>query len=146
MIAKNKPAFIMPARLLNRSIVGEINFLQDAPGIVSHTSSLQDQGGSFGTAFSPAIVSGSNEPVDSALLNAIENPRERMHVLNLENVLLLFIKSRFVVYRLLPFELRISHLSLTLFLLLIIIFACTVIGQWNSRPNIILSEDFWLIE
>lgn len=94
VIVKSKPAFIMPARLLNRSIIGEINFLQDSPSIISQTSSLQEHGGSFATLFASAVVSGSNELVDSALLNAIENPRERMHVLNLENVLLLFVKSR----------------------------------------------------
>ena len=90
VVAKSKPAFIMPARLLSRPIVGEINFLQDLPN-VSQTSSLQNQ-----SSFAPAVVIGSNEPVDSALLNAIENPRERMQVLNLENVLLLFVKSRYV--------------------------------------------------
>ena len=136
----------MPARLLNRSTVGEINFLQDAPGIISHASSLQDQGGPFGAAFSPAVVNGSNEPVDSALLNAIENPRERMHVLNLENVLLLFIQSRFVVYRLLPFRHRICYLCFSHFPQLINISACTVSGLWSSRPSIILFVDFWLID
>ena len=90
-MAKNKPGFIMPARLLSRPIVGEINFLQDLPSVISQTSSLQNQGG-----YASATVPSSNETVDSALLNAIENPRERMQVLNLENVLLLFVKSKYV--------------------------------------------------
>ena len=95
MVVKSKPAFIMPARLLSRPIIGDINFLHDLPSSASEASSSQGQG-SFGVQHTPAVVVDSNEQVDSALLNAIENPRERMQVLNLENVLLLFVKSRYV--------------------------------------------------
>lgn len=84
----------MPARQLNRPNVGESNFLQDLPTVMH--SSLQSQSG--GSPFAPALVIESNELIDSALLNAIENPRERMQVLNLENVLLIFVKSRFVIF------------------------------------------------
>jgi hypothetical protein len=93
IVKNNQPAFIMPSRQLNRPNVGESSFLQDLP-TATH-SSQQSQGGS---PFAPALVIESNELIDSALLNAIENPRERMQVLNLENVLLIFVKSRFVLF------------------------------------------------
>lgn len=82
----------MPARQLNRPNVEESSFLQDLPTVKQ--SSQQSQGGG-GSPFAPALVIESNELIDSALLNAIENPRERMQVLNLENVLLIFVKSRY---------------------------------------------------
>ena len=81
----------MPARLMNRDTIGDINFF---PPVVSQTSSSTNQG-SLGIPFSTGAVVDPTEQVDSALLNAIENPRERMQVLNLENTLLLFVKSRF---------------------------------------------------
>jgi hypothetical protein len=94
-VKNNQPAFIMPSRQLNRPNVGESSFLQDQPS--ASQSSQQSQGGG-GSPFAPALVIESNELIDSALLNAIENPRERMQVLNLENVLLIFVKSRFVLF------------------------------------------------
>jgi hypothetical protein len=87
----------MPARQLNRPNVEESSFLQDLPTVKQ--SSQQSQGGA-GSPFAPALVIESNELIDSALLNAIENPRERMQVLNLENVLLIFVKSRYVLLHL----------------------------------------------
>lgn len=76
----NQPGFIMPARLMTRSISGEINFFQDA------ASALQQPPPSTN-------VNTADEPIDSAIINAIENPRERMNVLNLENMFLNFVNS-----------------------------------------------------
>lgn len=90
---KSKPAFIMPARLLSRPIIGDINFLHDFPPVMSQVSSSASSNSS-GSQFAPSAAADSPDQVDSALISAIENPRERMQVLNLENVLLLFVKSR----------------------------------------------------
>ena len=90
---KSKPAFIMPARLLSRPIIGDINFLHDFPPVMSQVSSSASANSS-GSQFAPSAAADSPDQVDSALISAIENPRERMQVLNLENVLLLFVKSR----------------------------------------------------
>ena len=79
----NQPGFIMPARLMTRSISGEINFFQDAS---SSLQSLQQPPPSMN-------VDTADEPIDSAIINAIENPRERMNVLNLENMFLNFVNS-----------------------------------------------------
>ena len=74
------PAFIMPARLMTRPIAGEINFLQDMSPAAAAASA-------------PAPVVEDKEPIDSAIISAMENPRERMHVLTIENELLNFVKS-----------------------------------------------------
>ena len=79
----NQPGFIMPARLMTRSISGEINFFQDA---ASSAAALQQPPPSTN-------VNTADEPIDSAIINAIENPRERMNVLNLENMFLNFVNS-----------------------------------------------------
>jgi hypothetical protein len=74
------PAFIMPARLMTRPIAGEINFLQDlSPAAAAATG--------------PAPVVEDKVPIDSAIVSAMETPRERMHVLTIENELLNFVKS-----------------------------------------------------
>ena len=78
----NQPGFIIPARLMTRSISGEINFFQDAAA----ASALQQPP-------PPTNINTADEPIDSAIINAIENPRERMNVLNLENMFLNFVNS-----------------------------------------------------
>lgn len=78
-----KPAFLLPQRGSmgpgQADIASEINFMRDLP----------QQGGA-----EAAGLVGNDEPItDSVLIDAANNPRERMHVLSLENFILEFVKS-----------------------------------------------------
>lgn len=61
------------------------------------TGIFMDGGNS--THFAVAQVVEDNEPIDKVLISALEDPRERMVVLNIENTILNFVKSRYeIVY------------------------------------------------
>ena len=84
----------MPARLMTRQPVmnGDTNYLMQSN---QYTNNNGIPGGNT-TQYnlsSPYVVQ-DNDTIDSAILGAIANPRERMHVLNLENQFVNFVKSR----------------------------------------------------
>ena len=95
---KQQPAFASPVQLVTRS-PGEFNFLQEVlPAVANNYSTIEGRGESPGLSvqFSQALVVEDRDPIDSALLSSLENPRERMFVLNTENTILNFVKSKYV--------------------------------------------------
>jgi hypothetical protein len=86
----------MPARLISRPFDGEINFLQDVPAaaVAATSAPMLERVIPHPVPVSPIIES--EDQIDSALLDAIVNPRERMQVLNIENSIFTFVKSRYV--------------------------------------------------
>ena len=67
--------FVRPAAVINE----QIPYFQDPPPVLSI----------------PVPIANFDEPVDSILLDAIYNPRERMQVLNIENTVFSFARSRY---------------------------------------------------
>lgn len=78
-----KPSVVIPARLLTRP-VQEINFFPDSP----ITPPPQPP-----VLTIPPISYAYDEPIDKALMDAVQNPRERMQVLNIEHLILSFVRS-----------------------------------------------------
>ena len=68
---------MIPNRLLNNSLPKEINFFQEDQQQFMVPSSL------------PSV----DMPVDNTLQDALQNARERMQLLNIENMVLTFVKS-----------------------------------------------------
>lgn len=69
---------VIPTRLLNNSITmsKEINFFQEQESVSSSSAPIVEMS------------------VDPSLQDALQNSRERMSLLNIENMILTFVKSK----------------------------------------------------
>ena len=83
----------MPPRY-DRPIIGEINFYQDEPSPSPESSFSPGGKVTINNQGSDSNIPMSDEPIDPALLGALQNPKERMQALSIEQSLLTFVHSK----------------------------------------------------
>jgi hypothetical protein len=86
---------------MTRPIASELNFLQDvAPSVITpavNSPSLSNER-SIPHPVPISSVKDTEDQIDAALIDAVRSTRERMQVLNIENAILTFVKSRCVCF------------------------------------------------